>query len=143
MLIVVVDKGVDLAFEITDGLEGTAADRLVGNQGEPALDLVEPRTVGWGEVQMETGASRQPRANPWMLMGGVVVADQMHIETGRYVGFNVAQEGQEFLMPMLGFALRQHAAVGNIQRCKQRRGSVANIIMRDARYVADAQRHYR
>ena len=42
MLIVVVDEGVDLPFEIADGLEGTAADRLVGNQGEPALDLIEP-----------------------------------------------------------------------------------------------------
>ena len=58
MLIVVVDEGVDLPLEIGDGLEGTTADRLVGNQGEPALDLVEPRTVGRGEVQMEAGASR-------------------------------------------------------------------------------------
>ena len=42
MLVVVVDEGGDLALEIGHRLKRAAADRLVGDQSEPAFDLVEP-----------------------------------------------------------------------------------------------------
>ena len=37
-----------------------AADELVGEQAEPALDLVDPAGSGRGEVDMEPGMTGQP-----------------------------------------------------------------------------------
>lgn len=70
MLVVVIDERVDLALEVGHRLERTAADRLVGDQGEPALDLIEPGTVGWREMDVKAGSSRQPGTNPRRLPGG-------------------------------------------------------------------------
>src|SRR5258708_30328577 len=102
----VVHVGIDLPLEFSHRLEGAAADRLVGDQRKPTLDLVEPRAIGRGEMDVETWPPREPGTHPWMLVGGVVVADQMHVELGRHVGLDMAQEGQELLMPMSLFALR-------------------------------------
>jgi hypothetical protein len=46
MLIVVLGKLVDFALEVSDRVEAAAADRLLGDQTAPALDLVEPGAVG-------------------------------------------------------------------------------------------------
>ena len=38
-------------------MEGTSPDHLVGDEAEPAFDLIEPGTAGGREVEMETAAS--------------------------------------------------------------------------------------
>ena len=45
--IVMSDKGVDLLHRLAHA-ERAAPDRLLGNEGEPALDLIEPARVGSG-----------------------------------------------------------------------------------------------
>lgn len=42
VLVVVFDKVIDLALEVGHRVEGAAADRPLGNQAEPAFDLVKP-----------------------------------------------------------------------------------------------------
>jgi hypothetical protein len=42
VLVMVVDVGVDLTLELSHRLEAATADRLVGYQRKPTLDLVEP-----------------------------------------------------------------------------------------------------
>ena len=82
MLVVGVDEQVDLALQVVHRAEGAAADRLVGDQSEPALELVEPGTVGRREVDMEPRPPGQPRTNTGMLVGGVVVTNQVDVEIG-------------------------------------------------------------
>jgi len=67
----------DGAFQPADAVKAAAADGLGGNQGEPALDQVEPRGAGRREVQMEAGMGRAPIPHRRMLVGAVVVADQV------------------------------------------------------------------
>jgi hypothetical protein len=35
-------------------VEGATANHFVGDQPEPPLDLIEPGTAGWREVEMKT-----------------------------------------------------------------------------------------
>ena len=58
---------------------------LVGEQPEPAFDLVEPGGAGRGEVQMEPWVGGEPGADRRGLVGGQVVADQMHVQFGGHV----------------------------------------------------------
>jgi hypothetical protein len=143
VLVVMFHEGINLALEIRDRVEGAATDRLVGNQCEPALDLIQPRTVGGREVQMKARAARQPCLHSSMLVGAVVVADQVHIEVLRDIGLDVAQEGQELLVAMLGLALREHGAIGDVQGCKQRGGAMADVVVRDALDIAQAHGQHR
>lgn len=43
--VVMSDVGVDLPHQLTDVAKRTAANRLLGDKREPALDLVEPARV--------------------------------------------------------------------------------------------------
>ena len=42
MLVVVLREAVDFRDEVLDAFEASAADGLLGNESEPALDLIEP-----------------------------------------------------------------------------------------------------
>jgi hypothetical protein len=54
------DEVIDPADEFADALGRTAADRLVGDQREEALDLIELGTVGRDEMQVPARSGRQP-----------------------------------------------------------------------------------
>ena len=62
-------------LQARDAVEAAAANGLRGDQAEPALDQVEPRGAGRGEVQMEARVRGQPLFDCGMLVGSVVVAD--------------------------------------------------------------------
>jgi hypothetical protein len=53
-----VDEMVDFGDQFFDAFEGASADCLLGNQSEPALDVVEPRRIGRREVQMRAPSCR-------------------------------------------------------------------------------------
>ena len=55
-----------------------AANLLLGERGEPALDEIHPRRASGGEVQMEARPLGQPPMNQRRLVGPVVVEDEMH-----------------------------------------------------------------
>src|SRR5215217_1705558 len=71
-----------------------AAQLLVGQQREPALDLVEPGRIGRGVVHVETRMGPKPFGDRRGLVGGVVVTDQVHIQLG---GDLAVQRGQKLL----------------------------------------------
>jgi hypothetical protein len=64
-----------------DAVEAAAVDGLAGDQGEPAFDQVEPRGTGRSEVQMEARVGGEPVHDRRMLVGDVVVADQMQLKS--------------------------------------------------------------
>ncbi len=86
------DPGFDVAFECGDAVVDAAADLAVGEEPEPAFDLVQPRGAGRGEVQMESWVGREPGADRRGLVGGQVVADQVHIQFGRHGLVDLGQE---------------------------------------------------
>jgi hypothetical protein len=63
-----IDPGADVAFEGVDAGVDAAAQELVGEQAEPAFDLVDPGGAGRGEVDVEARVAAQPGLD----LGGVV-----------------------------------------------------------------------
>lgn len=92
-------------------------------QAEPALDLIEPGTIGRCIVDVVARPFGQPCLDPCVLVNDVVVADQMYVQILRV---HMLQELEKFLMSVLGFALGDHAAVVDVQRGEHGRGAVAH-----------------
>jgi hypothetical protein len=85
----------DGQLQTPDAVEAAAADGLAGDQGEPAFDQVEPRGTGRSEVQMEARVDSEPVRDRGMLVGPVIVADQMQLKS--WIAFGQRfQEGDEF-----------------------------------------------
>jgi len=73
------DPVVDVFVEFAHGAVCSPAELLVGQLCEPALDEVQPRRAGRGEVQMEPWVREQPALNRLCLVGRVVVEDQVNV----------------------------------------------------------------
>jgi len=93
---------IDALHELSDAGEGAAADGLVGDPREESFNLVEPRAVGRDEVHVPAWPSRQPRLDLRMVVGGVVVDDAVDVQLGGHGPVDLAQEGQELLVPVRG-----------------------------------------
>lgn len=78
--VVMLDEFVDAPDQFADAPETATADGLLGNEAEPAFHLVEPGRIGRRVVHVETWPLGQPYTHFGVLVGGVVVDDQMHIQ---------------------------------------------------------------
>ena len=90
IFVVSADVAVDFFDEIGGGIEGAPTDRALGDEGEEAFDLIEPGGVGGREVKVPARTAGEPSSDLGMLVGGVVVDDEMDVELGRHIGLDVA-----------------------------------------------------
>lgn len=114
-MVIVLGKAVDLCDEVLDALEGATADGLLGDESEPSFDLIEPGRISGGVVDVESGSRSQPEADLGVLMGGVVIDDQMHVERCRDGLVDALDEAEKLLMPVARFALGQHGSGGDVE----------------------------
>jgi hypothetical protein len=127
MQIVTGDVGVDSPHQLADVAERPAPNGLLGDEAEPALHLIEPTGVGGSVVDVIARSARQPGLNLGMLVGAVVVRDQMDSEPRRDAAVEVIKKCEEFLMAMARFTQRNHFAVEGVEGCEQSGRTVAVI----------------
>src|SRR5258708_22137484 len=94
------DEAVDGGLEVDDRAKDAALEAAPGEFGEEALDGIEPRARGRGEVEDEARMARQPGLDLRMLMGGVVVDDDVDDLTGGELGFDGVLEAEENPIPV-------------------------------------------
>ena len=87
----------------------------------PALDLVEPGSVGRHEVEMVARSLRNPSVNLGMLVGRIVVGHQVE-----FFG-NVAEALEEILMALLAGG----DDLSDVERGEQRGGAVVALDIAD------------
>ena len=109
------DEVVDSGDQMFHAPETPPADGLLGDEPEPAFHLIEPGRVGGSVVDLEAGPLCQPESYLGMLVGGVIVDDEMNIETFRHRLINALEELKELLMTMTCLALRQDSAGGDVE----------------------------
>jgi hypothetical protein len=94
------DELLDPGYQFLDAPEGSAANRLLRDEREPPLYLLQPAGIGRGEMRMEPGVASKPRLNLGMLVRTMVVHHQVRIEPGGNVGFDLLQESKELSVSM-------------------------------------------
>jgi hypothetical protein len=77
------EVSVDGDLEIDKALEHATLEPLPGQLGEETFNRVEPGSRGRGEVEMETRVPFEPGAHLGMLVGRIVVDDQVEFPPGR------------------------------------------------------------
>ncbi len=87
---------------------------------------------------MEAGPLRQPGPYLGVLVGALVVHNQVDMNVLGDELLDLAQEAQELLVPVAGPALGQNLTGGDVQSGEQGGGAVADVVVGDAFHVAQA-----
>ena len=92
------DEAVDGGLQIDDALENAALETTPGEDGEEALDGVEPAGGGGREVERPAGMSAQPFDHLGVLVGGVIVEDGVNRLASRDLALDGVEEADELLV---------------------------------------------
>ncbi len=104
-MVVVLDELLDAGDQIAYAAETAAANCLLCNQPEPALHLIEPASIGRRGMDVKAGPLRQPQTHLGMLVGGVVVDNQMHVEIFGDRLVDALEKAEKLLMAVPRLAL--------------------------------------
>src|ERR1700737_2360190 len=107
--------GANCRDECRHAAEGSATNPFARDLGEEALDEVQPRGPGGGEVKVKSRMLGRPRLHGRMLVGAVVVQDQMDVPPAGGLPIDLVQEGEKFSVRVAGLPLLDHmplAAIG-------------------------------
>jgi hypothetical protein len=126
---VVVEEAIDGGLEVCDGPEDASLETPLGQDGEEALDGVEPRGRRRGEVEGPAGMARKPLPHGGMLVGGVVVEDRVDRLAGGNFALDGVEETDELLMPVALHVLADHGSVEHVHRRKQGRRPVSLVVV--------------
>ena len=118
--------------EFLNASECAAADGSLSDDMEPGLHLVEPGSICWSEVHVISWSRSKPAFYFRMLVGAVVVNDQMDVQVGRSIRINVSKELEKLLMAMSCFVLSEDLAGGDIKSGEESGCAMTDVIMTDA-----------
>lgn len=82
------EEAVDGGLKVDDGAEDTPFQSAPGELGKEALDGIEPGARGRREVEDEALVPVEPGADLRMLVGGIVVEDDMDDLAGWHLGLD-------------------------------------------------------
>src|SRR5262245_6014179 len=117
------------AAQSLDAAIDAAPDLLVGDKCEEALDLIKPGAAGRREVDMPAWPFGEPVADQRGLVRGVVVHDEMDVETVRDRGLDLVEELAELCGTMTGIAFADDLARRNVERREERGRAVARVVV--------------
>jgi len=81
-------------FELFDAAEGEALELPLGEFGKEALHEIQPRGGSGHEVAVDSGMPLEPRSNSLVLVGGVVVQDEVEVQLRVRAVVHLAEELQ-------------------------------------------------
>ncbi len=79
---------------------------------------------------MDTRMTPNPGLHSRMVVGPVIIHDQMQIEPGRRFAVNLLEETDELLMPVTRHTVADDCAIKHAERGEQRGRTVALVIVR-------------
>ena len=106
----------DCGLQCVDAAEDAAPELVFGEVAEESFDHVEPTAGGRSEVKMKARVAFGPGLNRGMLVGGIVIDDQVKLLAGRRLAVDQAQELQPLLMAVARHAGGHDGAVQSVER---------------------------
>ncbi len=91
----VILDGLDQLFDV---MERAAAQALPGQSSKPAFDQIQPRAGGGSDVQVKARMTSEPTLDRWMLVGRVLIHDQVQVQPAGRLLIDALQEADKFLL---------------------------------------------
>ena len=135
-----IDELLDHFDQFLNISEAVLPETLLCQFTEPSFDGIQPGTAGGREVHVEPGMPLEPALHLRMLVGGVVIHDQMQVEIGWRFRVDLLEELQPFLMPMAWHALSDEFTLGHFQSSEECRGAMTRVVMSERFQSARVQR---
>jgi hypothetical protein len=129
VLVLACDPFANVGFERLNAVMVRALEQDGGNVGKESLDLVDPRRVRRRGVQVEPGVRLEPLDDAGGLVGTVVIAGQMNLQSIGDLGSDRSEKFLELDGPESAVNRRDDSAVGGFERGQQDRRSGAHIVM--------------
>jgi hypothetical protein len=121
---------IDRRLQVGNRAEDAAADALPRYLGEEVLHRIEPGRRGRGEVKGPARVARQPSQHFRMLVGGVVVEDDVDRLVGRKLALKSVEKADEFDMAVALHAAANDGAVEHAKCREQGGGAVPLVVVR-------------
>ena len=118
------DEAVDRTLEFLQGTEDTASEAPLGKERKQAFDRVEPGCRGWCKMKEKSGMLREPFQDIRVLMGCVIIDDDVNSELSRHSGLDHVEEADELLMPVALHTLADDLAFEDVEGSEQCGGAV-------------------
>jgi hypothetical protein len=128
--VVVGEEAVDGGLEIDDALEDPSFEPPLGEDGEEALDGVQPTGGGGREVEGPPGMAAEPRDDLGVFVRAVIVEDDVDGLVGRDLALDGIEEADELLMAVSLHAAPDDLAFEDIEGGEQGGRAVTLIVMR-------------
>ena len=126
-LVVGLDECIDVAGELVNAGEAGAAEGLAGQDREPALDLIEPRGMGWCEMKVDLRMLSQPSIFFGFVRVKVIQNDvDFPFRIVRHDLIHKIQELHPSASPIMA---RLNPTGGHVQRGKKRAGPATLVFV--------------
>jgi hypothetical protein len=125
--IVMADVAHDFAMEIAFRVEDATGDEIPLDFREPDLDLIEPRGVGRGVMELDVGMGAQEVFDDFGFMSRKVVSDDMDGNLGRLSGDQLAEKLDKFSAGVAVGCFAEDFARGGVQGRIERKGAMAKV----------------
>jgi hypothetical protein len=125
--VVMADIAHDLSVEVGLGFEDTACNEVSLDLGEPNFDLIEPRGIGRGVMELDVGMGAQKPLNGCSFMSRKVVGDDMNIGFGGLSSDHFGEKLHELGAGMTGSCLSQDLAGGRVQGRIEGKSAVTEV----------------
>jgi len=109
--------------------ENAAPEATLRRFREEARDGVEPRTRGRRELKGEALMAVEPGAHVEMLVGGIVVEDDVDCLVGRQLDVDGIEKTDELLMPVTLHVPPDDGAVDDVEGGKKCRRAVPHVVV--------------
>lgn len=124
-----VEIAIDCGLQIDDRAEDASLETTPCERREECFGGVQPRTGCRREVEDPIWMSSEPLADLFVLMGGVVIENDVDHLAGRHGALDSVEETDELLMPVSLHASAEHGAIENVERSEQCGRAMPHIVM--------------
>ena len=116
------------------------ANAFVRDIAEPTLHQIQPRTARRDKVDVEAGVAAQPLLDGGMLMGGIVVDDEVQVQVWGGLPIHLSEELEPLLVAVSRRAGGDEPAVGQVEGCEEGCGAIALVVMGHGPAASSLQR---
>ena len=135
---------VDGGLKVDERAEDTTFETVLGQPGKETPDGIEPGTRGWRKVEGEARVPDEPLAYFAVLVGGVVVEDDVDRLSGGHLRFDQVEKADELLMAVPLHVAADHGPVEHVDLARRHGVSEATLYNWKAKYggleVSEAKR---